>query len=317
MTPAVAAAVRAVVTFTGQPKTADAARVMRASMRAAGLTEDRFGNFKIDDTHRWNFGDTVLRHQWRNGQGAWTNLTSRPVIAYALVTMKKAAEVLGDAALLAQATDARAKRTETQKQNDRKRVDARTRDAARRAAAMRLASTHREQVWASLYQKELPPDLIAEMQTQMETDTEMFVAFGLPPPGTFSSLDTPPLMPVFASSYEDAWQEDGLDIGIEHHDHSSRPYASVEITRGKERLVGGEVRPPIRGIVSGPDKLSARLFSLCDECPEGVLRGALAAWCRILRGYEIKLFEVRSVLLMRRLQGFGFASRGNDFASCP
>lgn len=317
MTPQVAAAVKAAVTFAGIPKTADAARVMRVYFRALGLVEDRFGNFKIDDRNRWNFGDTVLRRQWKNGQDEWTNLKSAPVIAHALAVMKTAAETLGDAALLAQATGARTKRVETQKKGERKRVDARAREAARAAAAMRLASTHRAQVWASLYREELPPDLIAEMKTQMETDTEMFLSFGLPPPGTFSTLDAPPLMPVFARDAGDEWEEDGLSIGVVHRHDSIRPYGNVRIALGDDTLLRGAVYPPTRGIVSGPNALFASLSSLADEKPDGVLRGALTAWCRILHGYAIKLFEVSSTLLMNRLRGFGFVPRGDGFASCP
>lgn len=315
MTPQVAAAVRAAVTFAGTPKTADAARVMRAYFRASGFAEDRFGNFKVDDQTRWKLGASTVHKQSKSG-GDWRNVKVTSLVDHAIALMKSAGAAINNASLLTQADAAATARADAKRTAARSRDEKFAREAARRAATMRLASTHRAQVWASLYGQRLADDVVAAMNAQMETDTEMFLAFGPPPPGTFSTLAAPPIMPVFGD-YEDDWTEDGVRIHVEHHGSGPRPYASVDVYAGDEHLLIGDVYPPTRGLVSGPDRLFAQLRGIADEKPVGVLRGALGVWCKILHGYGIKAFEVRSRLLMARLQGFGFVPLDTDLARCP
>jgi len=309
---ALEAAAAAAEGTSGQLSSAEARRIVRAYLRGLGYAEDAWGNFKIDATTRYNFGDTVLRKQSKSTRG-WYNLSSRSLISAATSLLQEAGKVLGKTEATERATKIRAKRVKAKERS----VSKKQHDEAAKMASKELAWKHRAAVLKNLTREPLPEEQLATLKQQYKELTDFYEGFifkaGREPgdDSAYASIEKPPHLPVFGeTNYFWAEKIDGVDYSIEVS-HAAKHVARVQVGESGTFM---RVDPITGGSrMENPDAVGdgglygsiayvehkgffAKMYLLIAQAKQkGAGTRLLKAWCSMMRGYGITAWVAEAV----------------------
>lgn len=196
------------------PRSTDAASLIRAWLRAEGMQQDRWRNWKRprEEDKRWQFGEKVLREQYRTERGEWKNRDSQSLIDAAYDLIGQAAIVLEDADLAGLVVKAGARRKEVAETQRWRAADKERIELAKDLARREVAVLDRDRVLRAFH-GQLPQDemtmldglqlvLYDKYLELLGTDDLTTLDVG----GRAASVTTPPVLPLRVDS-EYLWVE--------------------------------------------------------------------------------------------------------------
>ena len=287
----------------------EARDLIRAYLRAAGLREDSYGNFKnpSDPNERYHFSRQRVQLQRKHGR-QWSNVRSYSPTGMARKIVISSSKTVGDSSL------------EDRFRSKVKAEGARRKKAKRTAAEGKVAAKAKEIAQKAFAMNEpelavkvgsgvvMPSSQVAHAKDRIQQLTrkwtEHLLAGGAAPlDSAFATVDSPPVLPVFLP-YEYTWSEtvNGVTYSV-HVENAEKGTANVSIG-GYGRF---SVDPRTHRMLvpdyetSGDASISARV--VWDEDGKqmvGVMfmitalnqkRGAgsrvMELWCRMMRGYGV------------------------------
>jgi hypothetical protein len=309
----------------GMLTTATAKPVLRAWLQARGWTLDRFGNYLSPTSadRRQHFKEKVLNEQ-EKFQGVWRNRTSTPLIDQAMFVVQRAAEGVGDAALLERVQGSRAKK----KAGKEKAVSRAAQQAvARKAAddAMKILAFEEPALIAMNLRGETMPDAdYARLGARAAALKAEVLAGRKVLDADVATIDRPPVVPVFRDKARYRWVEtvDGVPYTVEiaHSDGDLRQGAQRHQAKVAFGSAGGHlgVDPVTHGIslsqmggggavgdaiLTGtiawsPEKkryYASIFFISASEKQRGTGSRLMGLWCRMIKGYGLSTFIAEAV----------------------
>lgn len=293
-------------------KLADAAVVVHAWLRAAGIGQDRWGNYKENDTNRFKLTKQRLQRQVRSG-GDWRNTRSTPLLEAALNLVQIAAKVLGDETVLQKASGAKTKRKDEAQERAVKAKEEALRREVMGLVAKAVSAEMPDEFAVFHDTGSASPEFEARYSELVHT-IQSLRRLGKPPSDQdlFSSFE-PPLAPLLMD-LDAQWVEEvrgvPYTVTVRHAD-SNR--AVVEIGYVGRSGIGTQV-DPIRGwatpsfesregdgylsgwVKRGKDGPVGALFLLqSQDKQQGAGGRILDLWCNLMASYGVRHWVAQGV----------------------
>jgi hypothetical protein len=297
-------------------KSDEAKALIRAYLRAMGLREDQYGNFKDPEipAERVHFKTQRVHHQQKT-RGGWSSVNAYKPVDWARSIVRRSAEAAGDTDLaekFAAGQKAAKKRGEAAKQRA---VREKLKDQARKLAQKQFGMEHPDVAQRIGTGKLYTGPKFEEMKAQVDTLTEHWldrIQQGEVPKddSAFASIDRPPLMPVFFNGYDYDWVEriDGHEYSV-HIQYGQPDTAIVTIGAHGQFAVDPATHRmfipnyPLTGdaqvtgrVMWDGDELAGVLFMVTSlNKQKGAGTRVMQLWCRLMQGYGIEAWIAEAV----------------------
>jgi len=300
--------------YTGGKLTTRAALpLLREWALAKGMTEDRWGNFHMEDGHRIKFTKQRMRVEGKGGRG-WSAIESYPLIDAGYMAIRDAAKAAGRDDVFEKARGSLRSRRSSKKKSRQKRLS-KAKEAALSQMAKLIASSEDPFYFYEVVDEEAPADDYESRVFELSRELRALEERGKPvtDADVFSASSVPAALLHMPGEAQWIEEVDGVaySIWIKHREGRK---ATIEIGTSSESGFGGSVDPLGYSMHygSGPGKgdayISGYVERLRGHAPVGILfmivshnkqHGAgsrvLDIWCDLMAAFGVERWAAKAV----------------------
>lgn len=287
--------------------------IIEAWALANGWSEDRWGNYHTRSGRRIKLTKQRLQRQEKRG-GSWRNLSSTPIIEAAQNVVRKAAETVGDEAVLAKVTKAKEKR-QGAKEKRRSQAETASRKARVEDMASKVASMEDPVGFVTMYETGEPSAAFKRRWTELANQIGHLQSIGrMPVDEDFFRTVHPPLAPVLIDT-KAQWTEevDGVPYTVTmRHADANRcvvelgsvasmglqnrvdPITKAAVIDWEKRVGDSYVSGYIQRL-RGKDPVALLFFIQSEHKQRGAGSRVLDLWCNLMEAFGVDVWLAEAV----------------------